>query len=94
MLSNAYFLAKFRFDTAENEPAKNVQKTNRQLNLANLPKSGHQSRRRGGLPVELLQHGGGLGHRRLRLLGILDRLLVVRLLLLAREGRLAALVRG
>ena len=25
MLSNAYFLAKFRFDTAENEPAKNVQ---------------------------------------------------------------------
>ena len=26
MLSNAYFLAKFRFDTAENEPAKNVAK--------------------------------------------------------------------
>ena len=25
MLSNAYFLAKFRFDTAENEPAKNLQ---------------------------------------------------------------------
>ena len=25
MLSNAYFLAKFRFDTAEKEPAKNVQ---------------------------------------------------------------------
>ena len=25
MLSNAYFLAKFRFDTAENEPAKNSQ---------------------------------------------------------------------
>ena len=24
MLSNAYFLAKFRFDTAENEPAKNA----------------------------------------------------------------------
>ena len=24
--SNAYFLAKFRFDTAENEPAKNLQK--------------------------------------------------------------------
>ena len=23
MLSNAYFIAKFRFDTAENEPAKN-----------------------------------------------------------------------
>ena len=26
MLSNAYFLAKFRFDTAENEPAKDLQK--------------------------------------------------------------------
>ena len=25
MLSNAYFLAKFRFDTAENEPDKNLQ---------------------------------------------------------------------
>ena len=25
MLSNAYFLANFRFDTAENEPAKNFQ---------------------------------------------------------------------
>ena len=26
MLSNAYFLAKIHFDTAENEPAKNLQK--------------------------------------------------------------------
>ena len=26
MLSNAYFLAKFRFDTAENEPAKILHK--------------------------------------------------------------------
>ena len=26
MLLNAYFLAKFRFDTAENEPAKKLQK--------------------------------------------------------------------
>ena len=25
MLPNAYFLAKFRFDTAENEPAKRLQ---------------------------------------------------------------------
>ena len=25
MLSNAYFLVKFRFDTAENEPTKNLQ---------------------------------------------------------------------
>ena len=31
MLSNAYFLAKFRFDTAENESAKNLQ------NFANFP---------------------------------------------------------
>ena len=31
MLSNAYFLAKFRFDTAENELAKNLQK------FANFP---------------------------------------------------------
>ena len=31
MLSNAYFLAKFRFDTAENEPAKKLR------NLANFP---------------------------------------------------------
>ena len=31
MLSNVYFLAKFRCDTAENEPAKNLQ------NFANLP---------------------------------------------------------
>ena len=30
MLSNAYFLAKFRFDTAANEPAKNLQ------NVANI----------------------------------------------------------
>ena len=34
MLSNAYFLAKFRFDTAENEPAKNLQ--NFTKNLQNL----------------------------------------------------------
>ena len=31
MLSNAYFLAKIRFATAENEPAKNLQ------NVANFP---------------------------------------------------------
>ena len=33
MLSNAYFLAKFRFDTAENEPAKSLQK----IKFANFP---------------------------------------------------------
>ena len=31
MLSNKYILVKFRFDTAENEPAKNLQ------NFANFP---------------------------------------------------------
>ena len=33
MLSNAYFLAKFRFDKAENEPAKNLQKLQNKLLL-------------------------------------------------------------
>ena len=36
MLSNAYFLAKFRFDTAENEPAKNLQNFANFPNFANL----------------------------------------------------------
>ena len=35
MLSNAYFLAKFRFDTAENEPAKNLQNFAKIANFAN-----------------------------------------------------------
>ena len=47
MLSNAYFLAKFRFDTAENEPAKNLQnfKFCQNLNFANFadPKERWQS---------------------------------------------------
>ena len=36
MLSNAYFLAKFRFDTAENEPSKNLQNFAKFANFANL----------------------------------------------------------
>ena len=38
MLSNAYFLAKFCFDTAENEPAKNLQNfaKNKIAKLANF----------------------------------------------------------
>ena len=36
MLSNAYFLAKFRFDTAENEPAKNLQNLQNFAKLANF----------------------------------------------------------
>ena len=35
-LSNAYFLAKFRFDTAENEPAENLQNFARNNNTSNL----------------------------------------------------------
>ena len=34
MLSNAYFLAKFRFDTAENKPAKNLQNFAKFANFA------------------------------------------------------------
>ena len=43
MLSNAYFLAKFRFNAAENEPAKNLQI------FANFCKhfAGHRERRQG-----------------------------------------------
>ena len=37
MLSNAYFLAKFRFDTAENEPAKLWQKIEKIAKLVILP---------------------------------------------------------
>ena len=36
MLSNAYFLAKFRFDTAENEPAKKMQNFTQKNNFANF----------------------------------------------------------
>ena len=37
MLSNAYFLAKFRFDTAENEPATNLQNFAKFVNFALSP---------------------------------------------------------
>ena len=39
MLSNVYFLAKFRFDTAENEPAKNLQNFAKFANFARQPTS-------------------------------------------------------
>ena len=35
MLPNAYFLATFGFDTAENEPAKNLQTFAKNANFAN-----------------------------------------------------------
>ena len=64
MLSNAYFLAKFRFDTAENEPAKNLQNFRemhfRKMHFrktANAQVSG--ARRRGdALPKPLLAEEG------------------------------------
>ena len=40
MLSNVYFLAKFRFDTAENEPAKNYILQN--LLILLTPDAGHR----------------------------------------------------
>ena len=36
MLSNAYFLAKFRFDTAENEPAKNLQNFRKKMHFRKM----------------------------------------------------------
>ena len=75
MLSNAYFLAKFRFDTAENEPAINLQKfgnfpnfanpnpqANERLNLgagAGRRRAGGRLRRPRGLGRGPRRHGGG-----------------------------------
>ena len=42
MLSNAYFLAKFRFDTAENEPAKNLQNFPNTLRTAGCARMLHR----------------------------------------------------
>ena len=50
MLSNAYFLAKIRFDTAENEPAENLQNFVNFPNFANpeedprRPRTSHRTR--------------------------------------------------
>ena len=66
MLSNAYFLAKFRFDTAKNEPAKNLQ------NVANFPNFANSSWSSG-------RGGGGLrGERRAVALGLLESPLLLR----------------
>ena len=50
MLSNAYFLAKFRFDTAENEPAKNLQ------NFANFPNFANPNPNHSGIRGDQLPH--------------------------------------
>ena len=58
MLSNAYFLAKFRFDTAENEPAKNLQ------NFANFPNFANpEARRMERKEVQLVPCDGGVRMR-------------------------------
>ena len=55
MLSNAYFLAKFRFDAAENEPAKNLQNLNF-AKFANFANSGHGVARPGARARALVDH--------------------------------------
>ena len=62
MLSNAYFLAKFRFDTAENEPAKNLQNFANFSNFAN-PNPADVVHREPGLAGRVLR---GVGPRRRR----------------------------
>ena len=59
MLSNAYFVAKFRFDTAENEPAKNLQNF-RKMHFSKM-RAGQQSLGSGGPVGGLLAvpRGGG-----------------------------------
>ena len=64
MLSNAYFLAKFRFDTAENEPAKNLQNVAKIANFAN-PHPHLEN-----LLVGALRVGLGLRDRRPPVLGV------------------------
>ena len=60
MLSNAYFLAKFRFDTAENEPAKNLQ------NFANFPNFADHARERFASVgmMDILLTAAGIGARK------------------------------
>ena len=55
MLSNAYFLAKFSFDTAENEPAKNLQ------NFANFPNFANPNSAKS-LEFSRAQVGGHVGN--------------------------------
>ena len=65
MLSNAYFLAKFRFDTAENEPAKNLQNLLIFPILLTLTPNPCQHRRARGVPcVQRNLRGRGLQHAR------------------------------
>ena len=69
MLSNAYFLAKFRFDTVENEPAKNMQNFTKNYKICQFREQGVHPRGRHGpdraarLGLRLGRGEGGL-HRR------------------------------
>ena len=63
MLSNAYFLANFSFDTAENEPAKNLKKLPILLTLtpcAVRDRRVRRDRERAGLVELRLEAAGGL----------------------------------
>ena len=59
MLSNAYFLAKFCFDTAENEPAKNLQNFANFATFANPTTDAQVSQTLGAWGEEHVQERGG-----------------------------------
>ena len=79
MLSNAYFLAKFRFDTAENEPAKNLQKFGDFPNFSvQTPTTVPASLRSGDRGEELRSRPGWTGRAELRALIWAGRVLTAR----------------
>ena len=57
MLSNAYLLATFRFDTAENEPAKNLQNFEKFSIVQNKLATSAKVHRRRGVRVEAREEG-------------------------------------
>ena len=59
MLSNAYFLAKFRFDTAENEPAKNLRTLPILLTLTLTPNRNRNRKDGGGGSLQRRRPGAG-----------------------------------
>ena len=61
MLSNAYFLAKFRFDTAENEPNKNLQNFANLLTLTPNPRPGEAAARRVDVVMRTQGASSGIG---------------------------------
>ena len=77
MLSNAYFLAKFRFDTAENEPAKNLQNfcnfAKKRTAQAPGPPRAEALRRAAGIPAAARIERAGVGPLALGPTGIFFR---------------------